>query len=492
MDEPHNISTKDLRTMIHGLKMTGFAFVDKDALQQIELRIKDLPPPEELERINDSNELKHIIKEVGEIMRLVEIYGKRGHEYKVRHKSKTGLPPRYKVLEWSKNMNKASIVKEFVKVSEKADGLGNVKVASKLIVCAKRIRDNTIEIKDIEDIEREMKLSGMEKELALMKEAGFMDVMKGIGNMGKDVGQAVSNKAKQVGQSISGSFNVGVYKSKLGNIQKKLKEITTELGSVVSEATKAANSAQEPHKTKLVNIVSQLNDLYSSNEATNQKVTEVVKSVATESTESTEPTTSPTPQATTPTAPTADAPVAPVAPVAAPTPQASVVPAAQIPTAPVVRPFSVEGLDPEQQKEMLSLLASNSKFRIIRISADIPKTVDVPTPPPSGPPKVAPATTMPMKGSRLTEEYKTYIKNLPPEEKKKLKDEILAVQKSRNPDPTQAAPQAQRQGSGDPEADKYLSSLKKEPGNADVYTDNTGSRVKIVPAANKYRVTKIA
>lgn len=179
---PQDLSLQDLRVIIHGLRMASFSSVDEDAAIQIQERIKSLPSPESLLKIDDNPKaIKHIVNEVGEIMRLVEIYGKRDPEYRARFKSKKGLPPRYKTVEWRKNMStKANMIKSLVKISAKVDESGNYDLANKLLVCAKNIRDLNKDMSSFSDAENELRTSGLNEEADLVKEAALGDYWQSL------------------------------------------------------------------------------------------------------------------------------------------------------------------------------------------------------------------------------------------------------------------------------------------------------------------------
>lgn len=90
----------ELKQIILGLRMSTLSFVEEGAISEIQSMIKSLPSPEELEKsFDDIESIKRLQNDIGGIMRLIEIYGKKDAEYNVRYKSRTGLPPRYKILE---------------------------------------------------------------------------------------------------------------------------------------------------------------------------------------------------------------------------------------------------------------------------------------------------------------------------------------------------------------------------------------------------------
>ncbi|MFW5887719.1 MAG: hypothetical protein ACOCUH_02870 [Bacteriovoracia bacterium] len=138
---------QDIRTIIHGLKMADLSFVEQDALNEINLMIKDLPNPEELPNIAESpGSVKQLKSYIGQIMHLIEVYGSRNAEYEARYRATTGLPPRYKVLKWRCAMGKRelknNLIKDFVKLSSEADDQGYEKLAEILLDCGRQVQHN--------------------------------------------------------------------------------------------------------------------------------------------------------------------------------------------------------------------------------------------------------------------------------------------------------------------------------------------------------------
>ena len=106
------IELQDMQIIVHGLKMSGFSFIETDAIDGINERIRLLPSSEHLVSLyDDPREVKRVCAEVGRIMELIDYYGTRNEESKARYKAKTGLPPRYKNLEWSKGKEAKSKMK---------------------------------------------------------------------------------------------------------------------------------------------------------------------------------------------------------------------------------------------------------------------------------------------------------------------------------------------------------------------------------------------
>ena len=105
IDNKIDLTLDELKTIIHGLRMSTLSFVEDNALDEIKAMIKALPLPEAIDKlVTIPMGIKGIQRDVGNIMRLIELYGKRDIEFKTRYKSRTGLPPRYKVLDWRSKM----------------------------------------------------------------------------------------------------------------------------------------------------------------------------------------------------------------------------------------------------------------------------------------------------------------------------------------------------------------------------------------------------
>ena len=82
---PFEVTLQDLRAIIHGLKMATFSFVEEGALTEIKSMIKSLPSPEGINAL-EPGMVKSVQADIGNIMRLIEVYGKRDMEYKTRYK----------------------------------------------------------------------------------------------------------------------------------------------------------------------------------------------------------------------------------------------------------------------------------------------------------------------------------------------------------------------------------------------------------------------
>jgi len=252
------LNLQDLRAIIHSLKMAGLGFIDSEALGPIESRIKTLPGAEEINRIAENQiAIDALRKEIGQIMKLIEIYGNRDPEFKARYKSRTGLPPRYKVLEWRSAMNhkKRDFIREMVKASASIDDKGNGKIAGDLIRYARRIQNDELIKDDIDKVIGELKKAGFEQEAVLLKEAAFpwWEQAKGfMGGLGKGVGD-VLQKAWQGGKQ-------GKLWVKFNQIADGIESFYKDLVTLTDQAEKTGNRAVAQRMLQLRNILAKAAD----------------------------------------------------------------------------------------------------------------------------------------------------------------------------------------------------------------------------------------
>ena len=252
-------SIEELKVIIHGLRMSTLVSVEVGAIDEVQHMIQALPLPEELDRLDNPMLIKKIRKDVGSIMRIVELYGKRDKEYKVRYKSRTGLPPRYKILEWRSAMKKAEFIKEMIKVSSVADDKGNADVATKLMLFAKNVQEGKVEEQDVDDAIITLKSAGFDKEARMIREAGWMSNMwEGAKSVGKgvaeDVGQAaqgVGQAAKDYGQKQVGRFNEGIHQGKIGEVQKDMENIIKLIQDAQNKVTAVGDPSLNALKDQL-------------------------------------------------------------------------------------------------------------------------------------------------------------------------------------------------------------------------------------------------
>ena len=257
------MDVRQLRAIIHGLKMSGLSFVDADALDAIKQRIKFLPSPEELNSISGNPEsIKKVAKEIGEIIKLIEVYGKRGVEKKVREKSMKNLPPRYQVLEWRDNMeNKANVVKVMVRTSSVLDEKGNAELSKVFLKCANNIMDETITEKQLTDaIERLGKSGYTEEQLQVVAQLVNAPVNPaGVAGAAGDVGKAAWEGVKNIGKSVSDWFGKKVQTGKdifrSGLWRRRLDSTIQQVGEIIKELTTADVQAVDPQSKQTIKAI---------------------------------------------------------------------------------------------------------------------------------------------------------------------------------------------------------------------------------------------
>jgi len=247
-----DVTLQDLRAIIHGLKMASLGFIEDGAVDEINAMIKTLPGPETINEL-DLMEIKNIQNSVGSIMRLIEIYGKRDKEYKTRYKSRTGLPPRYKVLEWRKDMQQTArdITRSMVKTSAVADNNGYIEVAESLIKCAKKMESNELPLKEVlGSIVSVLRQEGFVKEASVIKEAAqtydlsMDDVIGGLGQLNSiidSVMAAVNDKYLSLSQS-------GVSQqvlTQLANIWRQLTGVQKQVTPVVQQLSQESQEIEQ-------------------------------------------------------------------------------------------------------------------------------------------------------------------------------------------------------------------------------------------------------
>lgn len=156
------LTIEELKTIIHGLRMSTFSFVEDNAMIEIGAMIKALPSSEEIDKLAGAPKaIKNLQTSIGNIMQLIEAYGKRDVEYKVRYRSRTNLPPRYKVLDWrgamkSREELKASLITGMVRVSSDLDRDGYSELSQSMIDCAKGMQCGKMPLKDLYNTTRDI------------------------------------------------------------------------------------------------------------------------------------------------------------------------------------------------------------------------------------------------------------------------------------------------------------------------------------------------
>lgn len=265
-----NITASDLRVIILALKMEEFNIDDEKAKNDVCERIKKLPSAENINIIaSNGGAIKDLQNEIGYILEMVDKYSARDGDYKFRYKARTGLDPRYKVLEYKRiiankemKMKKEAVglVKELVRVSSNMDKNGYGKLSSDLITIAKAVKDETANeatLTRFNGAVESLRLAGFEAEAeSLLKEAGFWsgvaDVAKGIGRGVADVGKSIGQGVANVGRGIGEGVQKGVQKAKetfqMGNLRGTFEKVNQELTKALDYATKIYPSITDANK----------------------------------------------------------------------------------------------------------------------------------------------------------------------------------------------------------------------------------------------------
>ena len=246
------ITLQDLRAIVHGLKMTPLAFVEEAALDEIEAMIKVLPGPESINSL-DPMGIKQLQSTVGNIMRLIELYGNRDGESKTRYESRTGLPPRYKVLEWRSPMNQLAraVTRGIIKTSAVVDDLGYSDISRRLIRCAKQVQDNKLSEIDLAKITADtLDKIGFSKEAAsILKtaqtiELGIDDITGGLNQLY----QVIDTVIADIQRKSDSLINIPTAKNAivlLGKLWQQLEGFRTSLQQPVSQLQQEAPAIEQ-------------------------------------------------------------------------------------------------------------------------------------------------------------------------------------------------------------------------------------------------------
>lgn len=197
--------------------MSGFSFVEPEALDQINFLIKQLPGPEQLNKIGlDPRETSRVKQQVGEIMKMIDIYGVKNFEYKTRYKAIKNLPPRYKVVDWNKSKKAtASTVNGLIKASAVLKEKGKEKISERVMLLAEKIRSSDMSEDDVIKLANELRDGGFGIESFILK--------KNIKTAADDV-----NTTDDIWQAGTGSnyiAAVGEITTELENLKKYTEEL---------------------------------------------------------------------------------------------------------------------------------------------------------------------------------------------------------------------------------------------------------------------------
>ena len=233
IEEGNELTLEELKKIVLGIKMVDLTFVENDAIDEIKYLIQDMPSSEKIDTMKPE-ELQQLQQGIGIIERLIEIYGKRDPEFKARYEARTGLPPRYKVLDWRGDMKTQAkkFVKELIRVSSTIDDSGKGTMSNDLIKCAKRVQEEEIGDAEVADIINQLRRAGFEEESNIIKEAAWWSGM----------GEAFRGIKEQF---------------QLGDIKGDLKSINQTLMKALQKAQQKYQTVQDP------NVQKQISELHS-------------------------------------------------------------------------------------------------------------------------------------------------------------------------------------------------------------------------------------
>jgi hypothetical protein len=159
ISDSKQINAENLRVIILALKMEDFNIDDEKVKNDIYDIVRRLPSPEKLNVLaSDEESIGNLRKTVGYVMDLIDQYSSRDIDSKIRYKTRTGLDPRYKVLDYrssnqEKKMNKqaSDLVREMILASEEADKNGFIALSKDLIRCSKKAMDGEDIVKELSE-----------------------------------------------------------------------------------------------------------------------------------------------------------------------------------------------------------------------------------------------------------------------------------------------------------------------------------------------------
>lgn len=279
-----DVTLQDLRAIIHGLKMASLSFVEPEALDEIEAMIKSLPGAEELNQYAmDPPSLKQLQAQIGGIMRIIELYSKRDSEYKTRYKSRTGLPPRYPVLEWRDQMPiaaskinkmeiKNSLVKNLIKLSQDVDneGASFASFACDLLACAKDIRNsNNIPVKNLHIVTKAfVKKAGL-YQAGLRKEAqALTDIDMDMGDIRNGFAQVqawfdnIQEALQQKSQYLGNHPKTQVFLKQLSEIWQQVAILKESTNAQVDQIDQSASAIEKGMEELVPQFVEHLGQQY--------------------------------------------------------------------------------------------------------------------------------------------------------------------------------------------------------------------------------------
>lgn len=106
MGQAPTLEESEMQVIIKALKMNGFAFIEREALDGLNDMISKLPNPSQVTEIYQTpRDVERLCAEIGTIASVIDYYGTKGQEYRSRFTSLTKLPPRHKTLDYQKAAN---------------------------------------------------------------------------------------------------------------------------------------------------------------------------------------------------------------------------------------------------------------------------------------------------------------------------------------------------------------------------------------------------
>lgn len=236
-----------LFAIVRALKVDGLSMLDQAAVNVVRQRIKELPTPEEIkDREIDKPFTKKVARQVGDILHLMELYGKRDMEMRQRYVARTQLLPRYKVLKKEQGCNmkleKSAAIREMVKVSSVLDEQGQAELSEKMLGCAKCAINDTLTKEELVSTVKAIEAAGHSD---LVKEAGFWGAVKGLGKGMADVGKGMADWGKQK----------LVDPARMGGLQQEMTSIANQMTKVFDKVQPLVNSQNPTVKQTAINAV---------------------------------------------------------------------------------------------------------------------------------------------------------------------------------------------------------------------------------------------
>ena len=100
IEDIRQLSAENLRVIILALKMEEFNIDDEKVKNEVCEKIRSLPSAERINIVAaDDRGMDELRSQVGYICELIDKHDIRDLDYKTRYRARTGLNPRYKVLD---------------------------------------------------------------------------------------------------------------------------------------------------------------------------------------------------------------------------------------------------------------------------------------------------------------------------------------------------------------------------------------------------------